>query len=63
MGFGRGYGFGRGFGAGYWAVPPRGVNQSAPQIPKEQEASELKVYAEELKAELNAVIKKLKELE
>lgn len=49
MGFGRGYGFGMGY-----ARPA--------QVPGENEISELKSYAAELKAELEGVNKRIAEL-
>ena len=58
MGFGRGYGFGMGFGRGFGAAYP-----ISPQIPKGDELNELKFYADELKAELEEVKKRIATLE
>lgn len=52
MGFGRGYGFGRGFGF-----------ISAYQVPREEELNELRIYADELRAELEEVKKRMAALE
>jgi len=53
IGFGRRGGFGRGFGAGYQVAAP---------LSREDDLSELKSYANELKAELEAVKKRIASL-
>jgi len=57
MGFGRGYGF---YGSANYAETPQSTN--VPQPSKENEISELKSYANELKAELDDIKKRIKEL-
>jgi len=63
-GSGRGYGrgFGRGYGMAYAAGTPA-TYQPAPQTSKEDELSELKSYAAELKDELEEVKKRMAALE
>jgi len=69
IGFGRGYGrgFGQGYGRGYgffgsaYSEMPQSTN--IPQPTKDEEISELRSYANELKTELDEIKRKIKERE
>ena len=64
-GYGRGFGMGRGFGRGYGmrnGFFGLGYRTEPPQYTKEQEISEFKSYANELKAELDEIKRRMSEL-
>lgn len=64
-GLGRGYGrgFGRGYGRGYWAAPQGAGYQPPSPVSRGEELSDLKAYADELKAEFEEVKKRIAALE
>ncbi|GEM_PF-347831 len=62
-GWGRGYGLGWGFGTDQPVAYQSATNAAPPQPTREEEIQDLKVYADDLKAELDEVRKRLKSLE